>query len=285
MKKIIRYLMICLMVINVSSCYTGKQKMIISGTPGMEIYETSDKKKIMGIIGDDGRVKIKISRNGYYPILWARNPNTDAWTPFGLDYKYHRRNVTVALLTLYTLGLYQLFNPGARSDQCWDCFEYLKYQTINSEVPNAVYANIGERRSIKSSAIATVLPLENSNVSIASKLLLKDYGKILQGSYVGSGKLLKGKTTVETYENIKIVMERVDRNTVSVELLMDGNEAIFPSCNYDIKSQGTNNFVLTSENDDSSKIEIKNNQVVYNNLNVNIDGEIYKLSITALMNN
>ena len=268
-----------------SSCYTGKQKMIITGTPGMEIYETADKKKKMGVIGIDGKAKIKISRNGYYPFLWAYNPNTDSGIPFGLDYKYHTKAVAVANANIYTLLLYSAFNAGARSDQCWDGFEYLKYQTINPVMANAGYANTGERRNVKSSTVTTVLPSEESNVSTASKLLLKDYGKTLQGSYVGSGKLLQGKATVETYENIKIVMERVDRNTVSVKLLMDGDEAIFPSCNYDIKSQGANSFVLTSGNDESSKIEIKNNRVEYNNLNVNIDGEIYKLQVTALMNN
>lgn len=247
-----------------SSCYTSKQKMIITGTPGTEIYETADKKNKMGVIGDDGRAKIKISRNGYYPFLWAYNPNADNWNPFGIDYRIgvsHKRTV-VCLEGIFTVYLGLLFNIGfINSDQNQFNFEYLKYQTINPAMANAGYANTGERRKVKNSAETTVLPSEESNVSTASKLLLKDYGKMLQGSYVGSGKLLQGKATVETYKNIKIVIERVDRNTVSVKLLMDGDEAIFPSCNYYIKSQGANRFVLTSGNDESSKIEIKNNRV------------------------
>lgn len=62
---------------------------------------------------------------------------------------------------------------------------------------------------------------------------------------------------------------------------MNEDEPIFAPCYYSIKSQGNNNFILTSEESNLNKIKIAENKAIYDNSNVKIDGKKYCLKITA----
>lgn len=281
MKRTAGYLIVCIFASCMSSCLTLKQKITVGGTPGTEIYRPNKTKKL-GVIGPDGKTEIKVSRNGYNPFLLSYNPATGRYYPFGLDYRY--RSVAsdmmgFTLLAIPTIGMIAT-DLGYSSEQFNYGYRYLKNQSI-SPYPDAAYANSGERREVKSGDETKILLSATSSSNSTSKLLRRDYGKQLQGTYDGNGKLSQGNNTIETYNHMKVQMTRVDRNTVAVEILMDGNEAIFAPCNYTIKSQGVDSFALSSENDDSAEIKIKGDEMTYNNPNVNIDGEIYKLQISA----
>lgn len=279
MKNFVKYILICLIVYGISSCYPAK-KLTVTGTPGTEIYEKSyfDYDKI-ATIGNDGKAKIKLTRGSFTPFLLAHDKQTSKITPFGVDYKYKSRGGELFLFGLLTCWMHTLFVVQP-NDQLMNGYEYLKYQSISPN-PNAPYANTGERREVANRTASSGLLSKASTSSSTSKLLRKDYSKQLQGEYIGNGKLLQKENVVETYRNMKVVMSSVDRNTMTVEILMDGNEAVFAPCDYNIKSQGNNNFVLTSKEDSSNKIIIKGNKINYNNPNVRIDGEKYNLQITA----
>lgn len=284
MKNIIKFLTICIFVCSVSSCLTSKQSVTVSGTPGTEIFTSpGEGLEKLGTIGNEGKIKIKLSRNGYIPYLLSYDKNTDKYYPMGVDYKYTSKFVSeLALAGVFTAGIYVYLNEGYfNSRQFEEEFRYLDNQTISSAIPNAPYANTGERREVANRTSSSGLLSKASTSSSTSKLLRKDYSKQLQGEYIGNGKLLQKENVVETYRNMKVVMSSVDRNTMTVEILMDGNEAVFAPCDYNIKSQGSNNFVLTSKEDSSNKIIIKGNKINYNNPNVRIDGEKYNLQITA----
>lgn len=285
MKQIINFLTVCLLACSISSC-SSYQKLTIKGKPGTAIFAPVEDKepKKLGIIEDNGETIIKVNRSRYYPFLLTYNAETGNYHPFGLNYKYdaHTKRqlifwgiqVPLALPTLYTSLL--CFNPG---QQMTEGYKYLETQTIRADVPNAPYNNIGERRKVKGIAKSSLLNHQGS--SSAAKLLSKDYGKMLQGEYSGAGKLLQGENTIETYNNMTIAVTSVNRSTVSVKVLLNKSEEIFPAINYIIKHQGENNFVLISEEDESATITINKDNAVYNNPNVNIDGEIYKLHISA----
>ena len=284
MKAITNIIMICLVAYSISSCTS--QKVTIKGTPGTEIYipAKKDEYKKIGVIEDDGKTKIKIKKKNYHPFLIAYDIEKNNYYPIGLDYKYKRfywRNfwwIPAIIPTLYISEVIYL-----QDYQAHEGYEYLDVQSININRPNAPYANTGERRKVKGSkkASSSLLSKSSSSSSHSSKLLRTNYGKQLQGEYTGNGKLLQGNSTIERYSNMTINITPVDKNSVSVKVLMDGSEEVLAPCNYKIGNQGDNYFVLTSEDDESAIIEIKNSKAVYNNPNVNIDGEIYNLQITA----
>ena len=282
MKTIINILMVCLLVCSISSC---TQKVIIKGTPGTEIYEPGSNSglafKRLGVVGDNGEAEIKLTTEKYfyYAYLWSYNAEEDKYYPFGLDYEYKRlywKTIRVFLTIPLTLGLSPLLD-----EQAVEGYQYVKEQTIDSN-PNAPYANTGERRKIKGSTGGSRLLLPGSTgSSSASKLLQKDYGNLLQGKYTGDAKLLHNGNTVETYTGMVIEVTPVNKNSVAVKVLLNGSDEIFAPCKYTISKQGENHFILISEHDESSTIEIENGSAVYNNPNVNIEGDIYTLHITA----
>lgn len=285
MERIIKYLVICVFVCGISSCMTSKQKIIVNGTPGTEIYNPKDM-TMLGKVGSDGKVKIKISRNGYYPFLLSKSPDMDKVYPFGIDYKYKSHGERLAFLATITLCWYAIFDLGfTGSNQCDYGFVYAKEHYINSNKPNTPYANSGPRKVLDKPITVTEPLLQTvKSSSGTSKLLLKNYGKQLEGEYVGKGILKQGDSTVETYDNMKIRMNSVDRNTMSVEILLGEDDVILTPINYRIEKQENNNFVLISEDDDSKKIEIKGESVEYNEHSLMIEGEFYNLQIIANRN-
>lgn len=279
MKTIINILMVCLLVCSISSC---SQKIIIKGTAGTEIYTPNydgSANKRLGVVGDNGETEIKIRKRDYYPYLLSYDAESDKYYPFGLDYEYkifYLRNILLLPTALMSEFIY------LHNEQACDGYQYLKEQTIDSNFPNAPYANTGERRKVKGSTGGSRLLLPGSTgSSSASKLLQKDYGNLLQGKYTGDAKLLHNGNTIETYTGMVIEVTPVNKNSVAVKVLLNGSDEIFAPCKYTISKQGENHFVLISEHDESSTIEINNGSAVYNNPNVNIEGDIYTLHITA----
>ena len=110
---------------------------------------------------------------------------------------------------------------------------------------------------------------------------IRDYGKAISGRYVGFGTLSKGNETVERYKEISINITRITANTVSVEVIVDGEPFFNANSEYTIKR--TNNvYNMTLKGIPSAIITIDNNSILtYNHPKVNIDGDIYTLSITA----
>ena len=142
------------------------------------------------------------------------------------------------------------------------------------------YANSGVRREVKNTFSTSSSLLKAKTSSEKSILLQNDYGKRIEGEYKGTGKLQQGSNIIESYSNLKIIMTRINRNKISVEIFMN-DEPVFAPCFYKIKSLGDNNFTLTSEDNYSNKIKIVGNKVIYDNPSVKIDGNNYSLKITA----
>lgn len=79
-----------------------------------------------------------------------------------------------------------------------------------------------------------------------------------------------------------ITMSSVDNNVVAVEILMDGNEAVFALLDCIIKNQGSNSYILTPRDGTAkTSITIKRKNVTYNNPNLVIDGCVYSLQFVA----
>lgn len=292
MKKSIILLIICVCACCISSCLSNK-KITIKGTPGTEIYLPYDgyrttyngERKLLTVIGDNGETKIKFGGykyRAYFPYLLTFNAETNKYYPVALDYKYNVHNKEdgmLLLLSIPTVGYYAAFNVNyIESAQYRHSFDYTEELTINPNRPNAPYANTGERRKVKSGKAAL---LKQQSASTSSKLLSKDFGRELAGSYKGSGKLLQGESIVENYSSMTIRMTYIDRNSVAVDVLMGDDEEVLSAVDYKIKRLGDGHFLLTSEKDEAATIEVNGSNVLYNNPNVNIDGETYILQISV----
>lgn len=59
------------------------------------------------------------------------------------------------------------------------------------------------------------------------------FSKQIEGSYIGTGKLIHQNNIIEQYQNIKVVIKRIDKTNVSVNVIESNGEAFFNSkCEY-----------------------------------------------------
>lgn len=114
---------------------------------------------------------------------------------------------------------------------------------------------------------------------------IKNYGKMVMGDYVGSGKLLQGETVIESYNDMVVSLKRVDNNTVTVKVIDNEGVSFFSSIsNYSIRKKDNGDYELTLKGIPSAKISIyKNKKLTYVHPKVNIDDELYTLEISAIL--
>ena len=119
--------------------------------------------------------------------------------------------------------------------------------------------------------------------SSKSKRSLTDLAKQIEGTYLGSGKLLLKDETIENYQNIRVVLKCLDKNTVQVDVYESNGEAYFnESGRYSVKKVDSGKYQLTMNGISSATITIDaNKRMVYLHPKVNIDGDLYTLSISA----
>lgn len=88
---------------------------------------------------------------------------------------------------------------------------------------------------------------------------------------------------IETYNDMILILKRVDKDNVMVEVHESGLPFFNSAGKYSIKKDDSNKFTLTLDGIPSATITIdKGNQLVYFNPKVNIDKEVYTLKITAI---
>ena len=175
-------------------------------------------------------------------------------------------------------------------------YKYLAVQKANDDLPLTRLAIEPISLATETNTIIPVQPLvtptvdKNDASSVSSRKLsqkstktLKDYGNQLQGTYIGSGKLTKGNETIETYNDMKVFLKRVSKDVVSVNVEDSSGEKFFPSdSNYKIVAKKDGSFILTLEGISVATITIdKNKNLIYLHPRVNIDGDIYTLTINA----
>ena len=276
MKNIITAALSCIVAMLTISCST--QKITIKGKPNNAIYHPYDLKKL-GTTNNDGVAKVELSKDEYTPFLIAHDIKTNNHYIIGIDFHYTviggTRTAVVSLIPPFTLSAV-LFIPYMSNYQFFECFRYDKKQSISTHIPNAPYSNIGERKKIGGSG--TKLLKNKKESSSNTGLLIKDYGKKLQGEYTVKGTLKSNNEVVETYSNLIIIIKRIDNKTVTVEIADNNQETILEPEKYIIKKNG-NTFVLTSTNNSYSTLKIENDKIEYKNSNIIIDDVKYIITL------
>lgn len=173
-------------------------------------------------------------------------------------------------------------------------FKYLSFQATNQDFRFLPISDTGYRKELerkeesivsnsnkRSKAISGATSSNAAKTSV-SKRTLGNYGKLLAGTYVGSGYLTQDGKVIEEYASIKVVVTRDDNNKVWIDVL-EGGESFFSSKSlYQITKKGKNTYVLSLAGIPDAYITIDTNSALsYMHPKVNIDGELYTLNINA----
>lgn len=174
-------------------------------------------------------------------------------------------------------------------------FTYLPYHKTNQDIRFLPITDNGYRKTgymenrQDENATQIVPQTENTEqTSMArsrasnSKRTLRNYGKLLSGNYIGKGVLSQQENVIEKYEDIKIIIQRIDNNNVFVEVI-EGGESFFSSkSQYSIQSSGKGTYTLSLKGIPSAFIRIDAlGNLTYYHPKVKIDGELYILEISA----
>lgn len=110
-----------------------------------------------------------------------------------------------------------------------------------------------------------------------------DNTMLIEKEYVGNGELLHNNSVIESYSNIRVIIKRINKNEVQVNVVeSNGNEYFNGSAIYTVSKDSNGSFKLTHSTIPSATISIDNNgNLNYVRPRVSIEGYIYKLKISA----
>lgn len=126
---------------------------------------------------------------------------------------------------------------------------------------------------------------KSNNISVSSSKVNKnrsDYSKKIEGTYIGTGSLLTGTNVDENYTDVNVIIKRIDRNHVSVNVIESGEEYFEAPLLYEVVANKNNGFNLVMDKLPDAVIRIsKDGKLHFNHKKVNIDNVIYTLDIKA----
>lgn len=173
-------------------------------------------------------------------------------------------------------------------------YKYLSIQNTNQDFRFAPIVDLGDKKTLQNDGVSeTVATTINHNDSATSstaarkkssvsRRTLNDNAKLVSGTYSGTGYLAQKDKIIEKYSNVKVVVSRIDNNTVNVDVIENGESYFSTKSKYQVKKKGKNTFVLSLNGIPDAFIKIDNaGHLTYIHPRVNIDGEIYTLNITA----
>lgn len=320
MKKIIRFLLMAFSVLLLGACSTS-QKVTIQGIPGTEIYSPSmNRLGVIGSnaqvtlkISSDDYFAYLMSRNAdsneLVPFaLDYKNHGyvgTTATAYLGTIAAFGGYLSTAALsddLVLVGSGV-SLLGATCALPSCWRLgqtqykhkYKYLSAQATNQDLRFAKIVDFGYKKTLQNDDVSetvaakTINPNNSATSSTVvrkkysvSKRTLNDNAELVSGTYSGTGYLSQKNKTIEEYSNIKVVVLRIDNNTVNVDVIESGESYFSTKNKYLTKKKGKNTYVLSLNGIPDAFITIdKAGHLTYIHPKVNIDGEIYTLNITA----
>lgn len=287
--KTIVYSIITIMLL-CASC-APSSKVVIYGTNGTEIYNSEY--KMLGTISNSGKAKVKLPKNEYVPFLLSHKANSSLYVPFAVNFKHkgHKTENLVSFLGLFT-GFGTIpsitYMCTRSSSQYWNDYKYYKNQSTNQDCRFEPFLDNGEKRTIEPTSNVTPIMTNESVSTVARKKLsvskrsLTDNAKFVSGTYTGSGYLTQKGKVIEEYSAMKVVVLRIDNNTVNIDVVENGESYFSSKTEYKVKKKGKNTYVLFLEDIPDASIIIDNaGHLSYIHPKVNIDGEIYTLNITA----
>ena len=281
MKNIYLSLTILLVCSVLTSCRTS-QKLTLRGEPGSEIFTPTMEK--VGNIGSNGLGRIKLDIDCHIPFLISKQVGTQTFIPFALDYKktnYQGR----FLLGVFTLYIPCIGMPSTNSDQSHN-YKYLPTQTTNDDFRFTPFVDQGIEKSCSASPTEDRKSVKVSSSSIpqsssVAKRSLNDFAKVVSGTYTGTGSLVRHGNVIEKYSTMKVVITRIDKNNVRVNVVESGESFFASESQYAITKQA-DEYSLAMVGNASSTILINEvGELSYTHTQVIIDGEEYTLRFSG----
>lgn len=176
-------------------------------------------------------------------------------------------------------------------------YKYLSIQNTNQDLPVSVpdFAKENPVSSVVPAAIIST-PADNvppaENTSRSSKKLgqkssktFKDFAAQIQGRYVGKGQLTKGNKEIESYNDISVIIRHINSSRVGVVVKeKDGSTFFDEESEYSVSKDANGDYQLVLDGISTARITIDSNKkMIYIHPKVNIDGDLYQLSITGTL--
>lgn len=280
MKNIYLMLTILWVCLVLTSCRTS-QKLTLRGEPGTEIFTPTMEK--VGDIGSNGQGRIKLDITNHIPFLISKQVGTQTFIPFALDYKQTN------YLGRFILGVFTFYIPcigmPLKGDQAQNDYKYLSTQTTNDDFRFTPYVDQGMVKRCSSSTTVNRRRVADSSStpqsSSVAKRSLNDFAKVVSGTYTGTGSLIQHGNVIEKYSAMKVVITRIDKNNVRVNVVESGESFFASESQYAITKQA-DEYSLAMVGNASSTILINEvGELSYTHTQVIIDGEGYTLRFSG----
>lgn len=185
------------------------------------------------------------------------------------------------------LGSGFALSANSRLDQTshTNSYKYLPTQKTNEDIQftKPVYESYVPEKK-RSVAITSESSYSNKSLaSSSSTKKLKDNASKVEGTYIGSGTLKQGNEVIENYNDITVTLKRKTKDIVLVNVIeSDGSKFFSSDGEYTIKKLSNGKYSLTLKGIKNATIEIDSrNNLIYLHPRVNIEGDVYTLSIRA----
>lgn len=306
--SVIKIFFCSLAVIAIGSCSTS-QKFTINGTPGDKIFiptlESANGTQdpiYLGEIPYSGSLKVKLADEYYHPFLLSQSANSNVMVPFALNSKNKNvgRDKFLERLgwILFPCGVLPGFWIGYPASErlqqgtYQNQIKYLPDQQTNSDLtitaPSFSNDVVIDNSSTKRRGKASESPdskKQNKSESQSSDVAnrkLKDATQQIAATYYGEGNLSDNNGVVEKYDDIQIVIKRVSKDKVSVSVIESDEDFFGREAIYSVKANDKGEYILTHNSIPDVSLTIdKNGTLKYKHFRVNIDDEIYILTINA----
>ncbi len=158
-------------------------------------------------------------------------------------------------------------------------FDVYSAQTMSSDQSGSTSA--AKKKLNASSSEGTTASTKKLGSSASSKAL-KDNASKVEGTYVGSGSLSQSNSVIESYSNISVTIKKSGKDVVLVNVIDDGEQFFDSDEEYSVRKLSDGKYELIHKSVKTAKITIDTrNNLVYIHPRVNIEGDIYSLSIKA----
>lgn len=258
-----------------------------------------------GRVPSNGKLKVKMNDDIRRFLCMSSSPRDSVngangiMVPFALDYKYRGGYALLwtvgSVLLLPTAGLGGFFWQMAEQSAYKYHYKYLLNQQTNNDLtftqPNITYLTppsykkrqIQDSMSLEKQTDNTSPNNNTKQIGEVSTRKLSDFSTPISGFYSGRGNLVLNGKIIEFYTEINVDVKRIDNNTVSVQIIDEKGEPFFSSLSeYVINRMQNGKATLSNKKFSDATITIDTDyNLSFSHPQVNIDGTIYRLNITA----
>lgn len=315
MNRILKYIPLFLVLLALTSCET--QKVVFSGRPGTEIYNTENRYKV-GKIDNSGSATVELNYNDYARLMLSKDPESGSLIPFALNMNPKRgikddRNFGYLFCTIgyifaasgviggIALNLPELIAPCLGGGALYLAVGYLggKFHQPHFIPEQTIPQDIVFTPLVETADYKTFVPkaqrmnAQPKNGSQRANTTRRsgnsrykaddDHTKNVIGTYIGNGKLMFEGAVTEKYNDIKVVIEKVsgEANMVTVNVMLDDGMPYFGSKSKYSITKNDDEYVLIHESVNSTISINQYGELVYLNNDVEDDNGTNVLKINA----